>query len=277
MKLKPLYCLAEEHFVLRDLAFKLEETSKGPRDEGFGRFKEAILKTKEEREREIRRAVEKYKPRVFFVEGVHNPSFKREITRAGYEGEVIFLDEGFKDYACYRRKREEISKPYEQIKRVLWECMKERVNELVSARRAGQKALEKEIEREIKELDRKWSEVDEKMEEEINAFAEKTRIHLKRERKWAETIAQNYEEPSMLICGLGHVVKSFPRDFSPRVYLNILEGMGIVRSLITLLGVAIYSDRVTDSGYLGQELEKRGIRLKVVGFLKGDEHLFSTR
>jgi hypothetical protein len=84
---------------------------------------------------------------------------------------------------------------------------------------------------------------------------------VRREEKWAEIIKGNYEEPSLLICGVGHVIKGFSK-------VGILRLLfGNVFNPLSLYAIfCLYHDK--HIGYLGEFLRENDIELEIVGYLK---------
>jgi len=126
----------------------------------------------QERREKISKFLQKYKPRIFFDEGVPKDPILDEI----YDGEIVQLDEKIEEYT-----------QIQALNVILFKKMIE----------LGEKGLSGQV------IDKKETYSLLKVAEYIDK--QEQDLQKKREKKWAEIIISHYKEPSAVKCGYLHL------------------------------------------------------------------------
>lgn len=171
--MKRLYAIAEEHFKLspKDARILWKSNPGNP-------LAERIYSTSLRRIQKIQRFVETYKPEVFFYEG---PPRDLELNMIGYKGKKVSLHEGGRYHTLQER--------YGEISVI---TLKDIYNEVFGCSFSKERIIKVLIKRE---------------EMRGTPFVQKfeSGYQIKKEVRWTEKIIEDYEEPSALICGVGHL------------------------------------------------------------------------
>ena len=250
--MKELYGLPEIHWMLSGFIPRIKNK------EIFRRISDVLTDFKldelsvtyEKRKKKIQRFLQKYNPKVVFVEGISCPEIE-EI----YSGKVIYLDKCSESYRKFADGMELILSKYKALKDLLFKELfktflsssEETRLQKIGKANFWEKAIAKSI-----------VNIQKNEESEIRKYLRMNfrLATIEREKEWAKVISNYYESPSCIIAGVYHFLGDLNND------LNIL--VNSIRHKIFHSLVFDFLERYKGlDETLTYFLKQRGIKLKV--------------
>lgn len=231
-KIKELYTLVDFHF----------ETSKEHTEgnEIIPDLLKIITEIYEKRQRILQKVLEEINPRKIFCEGT---KIGHPLPLENIKYEIIFLDENVAPYEIAANGLENIYKKYHNL---ILENALSNLGEKIKVDRHKLAQLLLQQQREIEEYHERHYEL----------------IGRDRELYWYEKILKNFEQPSCLICGAGHITTG---PLAIKLLPAYLYHLG-------RRGFGVWSSQLNDSkkgkiAILPDLLSSVGIKIRLKGYL----------
>jgi hypothetical protein len=227
-----LYGLAEIHWEFEEFYLEILKDH-----QVFQVSRKKLDETYEKRKRKIQKFLQKYNPKVLFVEGT---SYGHKLENTTYSGNIIFLDEHSKNYKKFSNGEKLIRSKYQPLFEELFQQMYS----------SSSKAV-------LQEIIKKWEVLEKNEENEIKEYTKRNfeLMVTEREKEWANLISDDYEFPSCIIAGAFHFLGGLNND------LKIL--VNSVHPKIFPITIPCLLYRHGSNETLTYFLKQRGIKLKV--------------